>query len=94
MEAAMGRHEKLTTTVSTKGQVILPKELRDLLNWKPGTRLVVERSKNGVYLSTQPIFPPTRLEDVIGCANYTGPTISIEEMDAAVAREAKRRARY
>jgi AbrB family looped-hinge helix DNA binding protein len=94
MEATMGRHEKLTTTVSTKGQVILPKELRDLLNWKPGTRLVVERSKNGVFLSTQPIFPPTRLEDVIGCANYTGPTISIEEMDAAVAREAKRRARY
>lgn len=89
----MGKQERLTTRVSTKGQVILPKEIRDLLHWKAGTRLVVEHSKNGVFLSTQAIFPPTKLEDVIGCANYVGPRLSIEEMDAAVAREAKRRAR-
>jgi AbrB family looped-hinge helix DNA binding protein len=94
MEAAMGRHEKLTTTVSTKGQVILPKELRDLLNWKPGTRLKVERSGTGVLLKSERIFPETKLEDVIGCVGYNGPTISIEEMDAAVVREAKRLDRY
>lgn len=89
----MGKAEKFTTTVSTKGQVIVPKELRELLNWKPGTRLIFERGKNGAFLRPESVFPPTNLKDVIGCANYTGPRLSIEEMDAAVAREAKRRAR-
>jgi AbrB family looped-hinge helix DNA binding protein len=34
--------EILTTVVSTKGQVILPKPLRDHLRWPAGTRLTVE----------------------------------------------------
>ena len=89
----MGIHQKLSTTVSTKGQVILPKAVRDLLKWKPGTRLAVEPTKDGVVLTAEPIFKPTRIEDVIGCANYKGPTISIEEMDAAIVREGRRRAR-
>lgn len=89
----MGRHEKLTTKLSTKGQVILPKELRDQLRWRPGTRLSVERTADGVVLKAVPIFPPTRIEDVFGSVKYDGPTISIEEMDAAIVREARRRAR-
>ncbi|MBI2227451.1 MAG: hypothetical protein HYU44_21475 [Betaproteobacteria bacterium] len=31
------------------------------------------------------LFKPARLEDVIGCAGYTGPAKTIEEMDAAIA---------
>lgn len=34
----------LTTTISTEGQVILPKAIRDQLQWHPGTRLTVERT--------------------------------------------------
>ena len=30
--------ERLTTTVSTKGQVILPKAIRQALHWEAGTR--------------------------------------------------------
>ena len=40
--------EKLTTTVSIKGQIILPKAIRQRRNWAPGTRLVVEETPNGV----------------------------------------------
>lgn len=90
----MGVHDRnLTTRVSTKGQVILPKEIRDALKWDAGTKLTVENTKDGVLLKAKPIFKPTKLEDVIGCAGYAGPPLSLEEMDAAVVREAKRRAR-
>jgi AbrB family looped-hinge helix DNA binding protein len=37
----MAAVETLTTTVSTKGQVILPKAIRQRKHWEPGTRLVV-----------------------------------------------------
>ena len=88
----MGRHERLITKLSTKGQVIVPKEIRDLLRWKPGTRLSVKRTEDGVLLKAEPIFPPTKIEDVVGCLKYDGPTISIEEMNESIVREARRRA--
>jgi AbrB family looped-hinge helix DNA binding protein len=37
----MAASDPLTTTVSTKGQVILPKAVRDSRHWTAGTRLVV-----------------------------------------------------
>ena len=36
-------------------------------------------------------FVPTKLEDVVGCAGYQGPRVTLEEMDAAVASEARKR---
>jgi AbrB family looped-hinge helix DNA binding protein len=80
-----------TTTVSTKGQVILPKEIRDLRRWPPGTKLVVENTPDGVLLKAAPLFPPTRVEDVFGMLKYDGPPISVEDMDAAILEEARRR---
>lgn len=82
----------LTTTVSTKGQVILPKAIRDQLRWDAGTRLAVEHTAEGVLLKllTTP-FAPTRPEDVFGCLPYKGGPKSIEEMEAGIATEAKRR---
>ena len=83
--------ERLTTTVSTKGQVILPKELRRALRWEAGMRLIVERTPEGVLLRSEPVFPETRPEDVFGCLAYDGPPRTVEEMDAGVLAEAKRR---
>jgi AbrB family looped-hinge helix DNA binding protein len=81
-----------TTTVSTKGQVILPKAIREQLRWDVGTRLVVEQTADGVLLRPMmTLFAPTRPEDVSGCLPYTGRPKSIEEMDAGVAEEARRR---
>ena len=36
-----------TTTLSTKGQVILPKPIREALGWDAGARLIVERTPEG-----------------------------------------------
>jgi AbrB family looped-hinge helix DNA binding protein len=83
--------ETSTTTVSTKGQVILPKAIRQRRNWTPGTRLVVEDTPDGVLLKAAPVFAPTRPEDVAGMLAYRGPPKTIEEMDAAITAELKRR---
>ena len=79
---------RLTTTLSTKGQVILPKAVREHRDWKPGTRLVVEETAAGVLLSRASPFEPTEASAVFGLLKTEGPTRSIEEMDAAVAAEA------
>ena len=87
----MSTLERLTTTVSTKGQVILPKAIRHALGWDAGTRLVVETTPEGVLLRPEPMFPETRPEDVYGCLAWKGPPKTLAEMDEAVLEEAKRR---
>jgi AbrB family looped-hinge helix DNA binding protein len=83
--------ETLTTTVSTKGQVILPKAIRQRRHWEPGTRLVVEDTPDGVLLKLAPVFAPTRPEDVAGMLVYRGPPKTLEEMDTAITAEVTRR---
>jgi AbrB family looped-hinge helix DNA binding protein len=90
----MAAAQRLTTRVSTKGQVILPKAVRDRLNWTPGTSLVVESTETGVLLRAAPRFKPTTLDEVFGMSRRPGQrALTIEEMDAAVLEEARRRAR-
>jgi AbrB family looped-hinge helix DNA binding protein len=81
-----------TARVSTKGQVTLPKILRDQLHWDAGTKLVVERTADGVLLKPiRAVFAPTRPEDVFGSLTYKGKPKSVEAMDAGILVEAKRR---
>jgi AbrB family looped-hinge helix DNA binding protein len=83
--------EALTTTISTKGQVILPKAIRERRNWRAGTRLVVEDTPDGVLLKAAPMFAPTRPEDIAGMLAYRGRPKTFAEMDAAITTEVKRR---
>ena len=87
----MSALERLTTTVSTKGQVILPKAIRQARRWEAGTRLTVENTPEGVLLKPEPVFAETRLEEVFGCLAYQGTPKTLEEMEAGVLAEAKRR---
>ena len=87
----MAPPEKLTTTVSTKGQVILPKTVRDQRQWHAGTRLVVENTDDGVLLKTAPVFTPTRPEDVFASLPHKGAPKTLAAMDAGIAAEARRR---
>jgi AbrB family looped-hinge helix DNA binding protein len=81
----------VTTTVSTKGQVILPSAIRRDRRWTAGTTLVVEDTPEGVLLKAAPLFPVTSMDQVFGVLAYDGPPKTIEEMDAAVLAEAGRR---
>jgi AbrB family looped-hinge helix DNA binding protein len=87
----MATTERLTTIVSTKGQVILPKAIRQRRHWESGTRLTVEDTAEGVLLKAAPLFAPTRVEDVYGCLPHAGPPKTLEDMDAGIAAEVKRR---
>ena len=83
-----------TTSLYTKGQVILPKAVRDQMGWSPGTKLTVEQTNGAVVLRQANPFPETRLEDVFGMFHVPGrPALTVEQMDEAVAAEARDRAR-
>ena len=88
----MGSQERITTTVSTKGQVILPKAIRDERRWPAGTKLMVEDTP-GCAAEIDAIFAATVIGDVFGSLRPTGPGLSIEDMDAVISAEAGRRAR-
>lgn len=79
------------TTLSTKGQIVLPKAVRERRRWGAGTRLIVEETPEGVLLKPAPLFKRTSVDDVVGILKYDGPPRTIEEMNEAVLAEAKRR---
>jgi len=79
------------TRLSTKGQLIIPKEIRDRHGWTAGTELILEDRGDTVVLRQAEDFPVTTLEDLIGCTGYRGPARSLEEMEAAIARGARER---
>ncbi|MGQ9780295.1 MAG: AbrB/MazE/SpoVT family DNA-binding domain-containing protein [Bacillota bacterium] len=76
------------TRLSSKGQVVIPKEIRAAHGWKTGTEFVVEDRGDAVILRVARPFPPTRVEDVLGCTGYKGPRRSLAEMEAAIAKGA------
>ena len=59
----MPESERLAATVSTKGQIVLPKAVRAPRRWGAGTRLVVENTPDGVLLKSAPVFAETRPEE-------------------------------
>ena len=76
-----------TTRLSTKGQVIIPKEIRQATNWRPGQELEVRVTKEGVLLKPRSPFPETNLEDVAGCMWRPGTKAkSVEEISRLSAR--------
>ncbi len=87
----MATAEKPTTTLSTKGQVILPAAIRRRRHWQAGTRLVVEETQDGVLLTPAPLFAPARPEEVFGSLPHEGPPKTLEDMQAGIAAEARRR---
>jgi AbrB family looped-hinge helix DNA binding protein len=72
------------TRVSTKGQIVIPKAMRDRLKWAPGTELVVEDTPSGITIRKKPLFRPTTIEEVAGSLKYDGQLKSIADMDEAI----------
>ena len=87
----MSAPERLTTTVSSKGQVVLPKAIRRALRWETGMRLTIENTPEGVLLKALPAFAETRPEDVFGRLACEGAPKSVADMEAGVLAEARRR---
>ncbi|MDZ4842326.1 MAG: AbrB/MazE/SpoVT family DNA-binding domain-containing protein [Hyphomicrobium aestuarii] len=73
-----------TTKLSSKGQIVIPKAAREAAGWKAGDELVVEPQTGGLLIRRKSPFRQTTMDEVVGCANYTGPRRTIEDMDAAI----------
>jgi AbrB family looped-hinge helix DNA binding protein len=73
-----------TTRMSSKGQVIIPKALREAHGWTEGTELIIEDLGDGVVLRPSRPFAATTVQEVLGCTGYKGPAVSLEDMEAAI----------
>ena len=72
-------------TMTSKGQITVPKDVRDALGLVTGSRVDFTRTKDGVYelrVEHRPVM------NSAGSLRYVGPAKSIEEMDEAIARAA------
>ena len=64
--------------LSTKGQIVIPADVRRRHGWKPGQRLdFVEEGSRVILRSAEqePVFPVTTREDVRAVLNYDGPRV-------------------
>jgi AbrB family looped-hinge helix DNA binding protein len=80
-----------TTRLSTKGQIILPKNIRDSRAWGPGTEFAVEETSDGILLRPAGRFPQTKLDEVVGCLRSKHKSTTLAQMRDAIGREVIRR---
>lgn len=81
-----------TVRLSSKGQIVIPKPIRDRCHWREGQVLEVIETEAGLLLQEAKLFPETRLEDLAGCLKYSGKAKTLEEMEAAIAKGAREKA--
>jgi AbrB family looped-hinge helix DNA binding protein len=55
-----------TVRVSSKGQIVIPKELRDAFDIVPGTQFVISADGDEIRLRPAPAFARTRAADGLG----------------------------
>jgi AbrB family looped-hinge helix DNA binding protein len=78
------------TTLSTKGQIVVPKAMRDQKRWQAGTRLVLKDTPEGILITPEQAKKIYTGDDIIGILQYDGPPVTIEQMNEAVFEEANR----
>ncbi len=82
-----------TTRLSSKGQVIIPKAIRNLHHWEPGQELAVIDTDDGIVLKPVSPFEEANLKDVGGCLRSNGPARSLVDMENAIRKGAGERAK-
>jgi antitoxin PrlF len=79
-----------TSTVTSKGQITIPIEVRQALKLEAGSRVEFVELPNGTY----ELIPATRsIKELKGIVKHSGPPISIEEMDDAIGEAVAERVR-
>jgi AbrB family looped-hinge helix DNA binding protein len=73
------KSESLKTIVAERGQVTIPKELRDKLGLLPGTAVNWQLKDNKMYLTKDDDDIRARIEKVRGCIKNTFPYASTDD---------------
>lgn len=55
-----------TTRLSSKGQMVVPKPIRDALNWPAGAELTVEKGDDSFVVRRKNSIRPTTIDEVVG----------------------------
>jgi len=79
------------TKLSTKGQIIVPKNIRASRAWEPGTEFIVEETDDGILLRPARRFPETGLDEVVGRLHSKRKPKTSGQLRAAVASQVNRR---
>lgn len=81
------------TRLSSKGQIVVPKAIRESRGWGPGTEFVVEEAGKGVLLRPVPRLPRTTVDEVFGCLGKPKRKMSLTsaQIEAGIKREVMRR---
>lgn len=74
--------------LSSKGQFVLPKSIRDRHHWEAGTEFIIIERGSELIIKPARVFPPSELETADAPSVYQGKTLSLEDMDQAVYDEA------
>lgn len=87
--------QPMTTVVfSTKGQVVIPKDVRDANGFAPGAKAEMIVVPEGVLIKTvrQPVKkrPISELFGILK-GSYKGPPVTVEDMNEAIAEAAVER---
>ncbi|PCK07223.1 MAG: AbrB family transcriptional regulator [Alteromonadaceae bacterium] len=77
------------TTLSSKGQVIIPKPIRASHNWEAGQELVVVEHGDGILLKPRAPFEETSINDAASCLKFTGKAKSLDDMQLAISKGVK-----
>lgn len=80
-----------TTRLSAKGQVVLPKGVRDANGWAPGVEFIVENTPAGVLLRARSGRRSGSIADLAGALKGAGRKrpVSQEAMESAIAAGVK-----
>lgn len=72
--------------LSTKGQIVIPKAVRDHHRWRAGTTIEFVVQPDGVFMKAAEPAAPKKygIDDLVGFLKYDGPPVSIENMNEAV----------
>ena len=55
-----------TVKLSSKGQIVIPKEIREAQHLATGTEFFVSYVEGEIRLTPAPVFPKTKVEDGLG----------------------------
>lgn len=80
-----------TTKLSSKGQVIIPKALRNTHRWEPGLELMVIDTGDGLLLKPKAPFAPAHLAKVFGMFKGRVTSKTDEEIKAALIEDVRRK---
>ena len=69
-----------TVLISTKGQIVLPVEIRKALGLKPGMRVSVKMDGKHARITPAPAKKTVSLQEIQALLKYDGPVVPVSAM--------------